>query len=200
MWAYVKDGSIVQTNTSQTRLMIRGTEFPAKYANEWTVQQKKDYGVYEVVQDNTNLKDGAYYTNGISTYTFSGDTVTLSYASATAKEIEYTLYTQADEDNGLGTKNDVKVEGLKTTHKATIRSQAHSSLSDTDWYASRKTETSTAIPSAVATYRGAVRTKENDMKTLIGNAADVDALAALYEYNDDTPSIRPLGEWPDPVS
>ena len=200
MWAYVKDGSIVQTNTSQTRLMIRGTEFPAKYANEWTVQQKKDYGVYEVVQDNTNLKDGAYYTNGISTYTFSGDTVTLSYASATAKEIEDTLYTQADEDNGLGTKNDVKVEVLKTTHKATIRSQAHSSLSDTDWYASRKSEAGTAIQSAVATFRAAVRTKENDMKTLIGNAADVDALAALYEYNDDTPSIRPLGEWPDPVS
>ena len=199
MWAYVKDGSIVQTNTSQTRLMIRGTEFPAKYANEWTVQQKKDYGVYEVVQDNTNLKDGAYYTNGISTYTFSGDTVTLSYASATAKEIEDTLYTQADEDNGLGTKNDVKVEGLKTTHKATIRSQAHSSLSDTDWYASRKAETSTAIPSAVATYRAAVRTKENDMKTLIGNAADVDALAALYVYSGD-PLTRPLGEWPDPVS
>jgi len=87
MWAYVKDGSIVQVNTSQTRLTIRGTEFPAKYANEWTVQQKKDYGVYEVVEDSTNLKDGAYYTNGISTYTFSGDTVTLSYASATAKEI-----------------------------------------------------------------------------------------------------------------
>ena len=200
MWAYVKDGSIVQTNTSQTRLMIRGTEFPAKYANEWTVQEKKDYGVYEVVQDNTNLKDGAYYTNGISTYTFSGDTVTLSYASATAKEIEDTLYTQADEDNGLGTKDDVKGEGLKTIHKATIKSQAHSLLLDTDWYASRKAETSTAIPSAVATYRAAVRTKENDMKTLIGNAADVDALVALYVYNDATPPVRPLGEWPDPVS
>ena len=43
-------------------------------------------------------------------------------------------------------------------------------------------------------------TKENDMKTLIGNAADVDALAALYVYNDDNPRTRPLGEWPDPVS
>ena len=188
MWAYVKDGSIVQVNTSQTRLTIRGTEFPAKYANEWTVQQKKDYGVYEVVQDNTNLKDGAYYNNGASTYTFASDTVTLTYASATAKELDDV------------TVDGITTDGLKTTHKATIKSQANSLLSDTDWYASRKAETEKAIPSEVATYRAAVRTKENDMKTLIGNAADVDALAALYDYNDDTPRVRPLGEWPDPVS
>ena len=188
MWAYVKDGSIVQTNTSQTRLTIRGTEFPAKYANEWTVQQKKDYGVYEVVQDNTNLKDGAYYNNGASTYTFASDTVTLTYASATAKELDDV------------TVDGITTDGLKTTHKATIKSQAHGLLSDTDWYASRKSEAGTAIPGAVATYRAAVRTKENDMKNLIDGAADVDALAALYAYNDDDPQTRPLGEWPDPVS
>ena len=98
MWAYVKDGSIVQTNVSQTRLVIRGTEFPAKYANEWTVQQKKDYGVYEVVEDSTNLKDGAYYTNGASTYTFASDTVTLTYASAIAREVDDTKWTQAQID------------------------------------------------------------------------------------------------------
>ena len=188
MWAYVKDGSIVQVNTSQTRLTIRGTEFPAKYANEWTVQQKKDYGVYEVVQDNTNLKDGAYYTNGSSTYTFADDMVTLTYAAATAKELDDV------------TVDGITTDGLKTTHKATIKSTAHGLLTNTDWYASRKAEAGTAIPGAVATYRAAVRTKENDMKTLIGNAADVDALAALYDYNDDTPRVRPLGEWPDPVS
>ena len=188
MWAYVKDGSIVQTNTSQTRLVIRGMEFPAKYANEWTVQQKKDYGVYEVVQDNTNLKDGAYYNNGASTYTFASDTVTLTYASATAKELDDV------------TVDGITTDGLKTTHKATIKSTAHGLLTNTDWYASRKAEAGTAIPGAVATYRAAVRTKENDMKTLIDGAADVDALAALYDYNDDTPRVRPLGEWPDPVS
>ena len=188
MWAYVKDGSIVQTNTSQTRLVIRGMEFPAKYANEWTVQQKKDYGVYEVVQDNTNLKDGAYYNNGASTYTFASDTVTLTYASATAKELDDV------------TVDGITTNGLKTIHKATIKLQAHSSLSDTDWYASRKAETDKGIPSDVLTYRAAVRTKESDMKTHIDNAADVDALAALYVYNDDDPRTRPLGDWPDPVS
>ena len=34
------------------------------------------------------------------------------------------------------------------------------------------------------------------MCTQITNAANVDALAALYVYNDDTPPVRPLGELP----
>ena len=207
MWAYVKDGSIVQTNTSQTRLVIRGTEFPAKYANEWTVQQKKDYGVYEVVEDSTNLKDGAYYTNGASTYTFASDTVTLTYASATAKEVNDTKWTQAQIDDSslvgqapAGADTDtVRLTGLKTTHKATIKSTAHGLLTDTDWYASRKSEAGTAIPGAVATYRAAVRTAADSMKTKIDAVSDVDALAALYAYSGD-PLTRPLGEWPEPVS
>ena len=38
------------------------------------------------------------------------------------------------------------------------------------------------------------------METLIDNAANVDALAALYVYNDDSPPVRPLGEFPDKPS
>ena len=35
------------------------------------------------------------------------------------------------------------------------------------------------------------------MKTKINAVSDVDALAALYVYNDATPPVRPLGEFPD---
>ena len=35
------------------------------------------------------------------------------------------------------------------------------------------------------------------METLIDAAADVDALAALYVYNQDDPPTRPLGDWPE---
>ena len=201
MWAYIKDGSIEQTTNSQTRLMIRGSYFPTKYANEWTVQQKKDYGVYEVVQDNTNLKDGAYYVNGASTFTFASDTVTLTYATATAKKLTDTNWSQSQIDAGeapAGADTDtVAIEGLTTKHKSSIDSQAHGLLTGTDWYALRKADAGTAVPSAVTTYRAAVRTAADSMKTKIAAASDVDALAALYVYTSGT---RPLGEWPDPVS
>ena len=48
----------------------------------------------------------------------------------------------------------------------------------------RATEGGTAVPSSITTKRAAVRTKANAMCTQITNAADVDALAALYVYND----------------
>ena len=46
MWAYVKDGVIKQINGHQTRLQPNpGVYFSAKYADEWTKEQKEDYGV-----------------------------------------------------------------------------------------------------------------------------------------------------------
>jgi len=200
MWAYVKDGAIKQTNTVQTRLEINsGSYFPVKYANEWTKEQKEAYGVYEVVEDTTNYKDPEYYINATETITFSSGVVTRAWGTATAKSLTDVNFTAQNETDGLGTEGELYYRGLTYLHKKSVSDQAHSLLSPTDWYASRKAETDKAIPSEVATYRAAVRTKENDMKTLIGNAADVDALADLYEYTGD-PATRPLGEWPDPVS
>ena len=48
------------------------------------------------------------------------------------------------------------------------------------------------------TWRGNVRTKCNSMQTQIGNAANVDALAALFTYTkqEDDSITRPLGEFP----
>ena len=60
----------------------------------------------------------------------------------------------------------------------------------------RAAEGGTAVPGATTTWRAAVRTKANAMCTAIDGAADVDALAALYVYNDDSPPVRPLGDFP----
>ena len=46
----------------------------------------------------------------------------------------------------------------------------------------REAEGGTAVPSAITTWRAAVRTKANAMQVQIDGAADVDALAALYVY------------------
>ena len=66
---------------------------------------------------------------------------------------------------------------------------------DHSW-SNRAADGGTAVPSSVSTHRAAVRTKANAMCTQIDNASDVDALAALYVYNDAETPVRPLGEWP----
>ncbi len=65
-----------------------------------------------------------------------------------------------------------------------------------EWMVIRGKEGGKAVPSNITTQRDAVRTKANEMCTAIEDAADVDALAALYEYNDAEPPVRPLGEFP----
>ena len=200
MWAYVKDGVVEQVHQHQTKIQTNpGVYFQTQYADSWTKEQKEAIGIYEIEEDTTNLKASAYYINGKDTISFGSGKVTRVWASATAKSLADVNFTQADQDAGLGTKGELNYRGLTYLHKEAISKQAHDLLSPTDWYASRKAEAGTAIPSAVGTYRAAVRTKAADMHTKIDAADTVDKLAALYVYNTDNPPVRPLGEWPDPV-
>ena len=54
--------------------------------------------------------------------------------------------------------NQVVTKGLKSLWVAKQKEIAASMLAPTDWYVTRKAETDVAIPSAVSTYRSAVRT------------------------------------------
>ena len=104
------------------------------------------------------------------------------------------MFTQEDEDNGLGTKDDIKVAGLKTVLIKQVKAEAAQELQKTDWYITRKTEKDTAIPSSITTHRDAVRTKQAEMETAITNASDTPALQTLYTSVDGNP--RPIGSIP----
>jgi len=207
MWALVESGSITKTINKPKAMVIGDVQYSRNiFSFRWTNEEREAIGIYEVVFDNSNKKDEAYYTNTNQSFNFADGAVTASYGTATAKAIADSLWTQADSDNGdlpddkeVG---DVKVEGLKTKHKRIIKSQASGLLAPTDWYVIKATDVAEySVPSAVSTFRANVRTKSNTMETAIDNAADVDALKALYEYvntgTEENPVMeRPLGEWP----
>ena len=117
------------------------------------------------------------------------------YDSPTAGE---PVFTQEDEDNGLGIKDDIKVPGVKTILIKQVKAESAQELQKTDWYVVRKADTDEAIPSAVATHRAAVRSKQAEQETAITNASDTAALETLYTYTrqEDGSSTRPLGELP----
>ena len=79
---------------------------------------------------------------------------------------------------------------LATVKKEFINLQKASAsnfLTPTDWYVTRKVETDTAIPSDVATYRAAVRTKCAEREAQI-NAAD--SIAALETLVKAAPTVK----------
>ena len=196
MWALVESDNVTQVYTRPKGLTIGDVNYPSNIFMLWSSSELEAIGIYEVVIDDSNLKDKEYYINTNQTFAFADGVVTASYGTATAKPIDDVLFTAQDETDGLGTEGEVKQPGIRQGHIDTINAQAGGILQPTDWMVIRAAEGGTAVPSSITTKRAAVRTKANAMCTQITNAANVDALAALYVYNDDTPPVRPLGELP----
>jgi hypothetical protein len=194
MYAKVENNQVVQANSN---LGVFGL------APESTVAEREAQGVYEIIYDNTNLKDTRYYWNGAESIVFANNAVTASYAPATGKDVADKDALDSDGNNVLDDDgNQVIIPGLKTVFKNEVKAQAKSLLSSSDWYIIRKAEDAeSTIPSNIATYRAAIRTKSNDMETAIDGAADAAAMQTLYTYTntgtEESPVYtRPLGEWP----
>ena len=198
MWALVEDNTVTKVFTRPKALTLGDNQYPANIFSLWSSSELEAIGIYEVVIDNTNLKNQEYYINTDQTFDFADGTVTASYGTATAKNLDDTLYTADDEaENANNVEGTVAARGLKYNHKQVINSQAAGLLQSTDWMVIREADGGTAVPSSISTSRAAVRTKANEMCTAIDAVSDVDALAALYVYNDATPPVRPLGEFPE---
>ena len=202
MYALVTDGSITKTISGNRGITIGDVQYPQNIFNLWSAAEKEAIGIYEVVFDNTNKKDEAYYINTNQSFAFADGVVTASYGSATAKAHADTLWTAQDEIDGKGTEGEVATRGLKYNLIQTIKQQAAGILQDTDWYIVRKADAGTAVPSAITTFRAAVRTKCAEMETAITNASNTPAIETLYTYvntadeGDPVVMERPLGEFP----
>ena len=192
------DNSITKMLSGSRGITIDGVQHPRSIYTLWTEAERNALDIYTVEMDYSKLKDEEWYHNTNVTYAFDGSKVTGSYGDATAKAHADVLFTQEDEDNGLGTKDDIKVPGVKTILIKQVKAEAAQELQKTDWYVVRKADTDEAIPSAVATHRAAVRSKQASMETSITNASDTAALETLYTYTkqEDGSTTRPLGEIP----
>ena len=206
MFALVESGTITQFPKGNKGITIGDNQYPQSIYTVWTEAERNAIGIYTVQMDYTNRKDEAFYINTDVTYTFTGSAVTGTYGTATAKQLADSLYTSQDNTDGLipegKSVGDVKVEGLKTQYKNKFNAEAAGLLAKTDWYVIKAADvTDYNVPSNIATYRAAVRTKVNAMETSIDNCADVDALKTLLTYTKDSEGVvsRPLGEFPDEV-
>ena len=183
MWALVESDNVTQVYTRPKGLTIGEVNYPSNIFMLWTASELEAIGIYEVVIDNTNLKDKEYYINTNQSFDFADGVVTASYGTATAKPLDDVLFTAQDETDGLGTEGELN-NLVYHNYKADINAQAGGILQPTDWMVIRAAEGGTAVPSRYTTKRAAVRTKLTLCVHRLTNAADVDALAALYVYND----------------
>ena len=145
--------------------------YPANWLRLSTAEEKTAIGITEV-DDDPVYDNRFYWSNGSAK----------ALDDVDAKDADGNLLKNEDGSQmvTLGVKSVLKAEEKKTA--ATL-------LAPYDWYVIRKTEKSTAIPSAITTYRDAVRTACNTRETEIDNCADTAALVTLYgntEQSDGT--------------
>ena len=140
----------------------KGTQYPANWLRLSTAEQKAAIGITEVADD--PVYDSRFY-----------------WGDGTAKALDDVK--AKDEDGNLlkdEKGNQVVTLGVKSVLKAQEKATAGSLLAKYDWYVIRKAEASKAIPSAIKTYRTAVRTACATREAEIDNCADTAALVTLY--------------------
>ena len=139
-----------------------GTQYPANWLNLSSAEEKTAIGIKEV--DDPKVYDSKFY-----------------YQDGTPKTLEDV--NSKDDDGNLIKNADGSQNitfGLKTNLKNLEKEIAANLLAKYDWYITRKTEKGIEIPSAISTYRDAVRTACNEREKEIDACADTDALVTLF--------------------
>ena len=201
MYALITDGSITKHLSGNRGIQVGDIKYARDIYSKWTEAERNAIGIYEIIWNNDKKKDEEYYINTNQTYTYDADagTVTATYGDATAKAHADANATDAD---GNDLDPVVVIPGIKTKKIRNIKLQAAGELQKTDWYIVRKADANTAVPSAITTYRAAVRTKAAAMETLVTNASNTAAIQTFYTYvntadeGDPVVMERPLGEFP----
>ena len=147
-------------------------QYPANWLRLSTAEEKTAIGITEVADAPTY--DSRFY-NG------DGSAKALDDINATDENGDL-----LKDENG----DQVVILGVKSVLKAQEKVTAGTLLAKYDWYVVRKAEKSTAIPSAITTYRDGVRTACNTRETEIDACADTAALVTLYGSKEDgTPNM-----------
>ena len=132
---------------------VGDVNYPANWLRLSSAQEKKDLGITEVADAPTY--DSRFY-NG------DGSAKALDDTKETIDGVEYTTL------------------GVKSVLKAQEKAIAGSLLAKYDWYVVRKAEKSTAIPTAITTYRDGIRTACDTREKEIDACSDTAALVTLY--------------------
>ena len=139
-----------------------GTQYPANWLRLASADEKAALKITEVADD--PVYDSRFYW---------GDGTAKALDDEDAKDKDGNLLKNPDGSQMV-------ILGVKSVLKAQEKEIAGSLLAKYDWYIVRKTEKSTAIPTAITTYRDAVRTACNTRETEIDNCKDTTALVTLY--------------------
>ena len=190
MWARIENNTIIEYYDRKQSLVLNNVRYSSQIFTIWTDEQRKELGIVPIVISGSHL-DTKYYIEHNHTDAVAEDgnsvirTIGVKAADHKLEDVD-----AVDEDgNALLDMDGVQVitRGLKYNAIQKVKQQQSGFLTQTDWYIIRKADVGTAIPTAIQTWRDAIRTDATEIETAITNAADMDAFIALHTntYKED---------------
>tara|TARA_A100000164_G_scaffold56331_1_gene44936 strand:+ start:135 stop:671 length:537 start_codon:yes stop_codon:yes gene_type:complete len=167
--------AIERSGTIQTftRLPNEWNDDKGYHINFRKITNKEDYGFYDVVTPSYDP-----VTQSLSQIFWDADNKVFTYTvNNTDFDATYTVEVEDEEGNKTEeTRSVYDKDKLKADIISSVKRDANNLLSPTDWYASRKSELSTAIPDSVLASRKSIRDKVNIIETQVNALDNVESI------------------------
>ena len=190
MWARIENNTIIEYYDRKQSLVLNDVRYSSQVFTIWTDTQRKELGIVPIVISGSHL-DTKYYIEHNHTDAVAEDgnsvirTIGVKAADRALEDVD-----AVDEDgNAVLDQYGVQMvtRGLKYNAIQKVKQQQSGYLSRTDWYIIRKADVGTAIPTAIQTFRNAIRADATRIENAITAATTMDEFIALYTttYNED---------------
>ena len=190
MWARIENNNIVEYYDRKQSLLLNDVRYSSQIFTIWTDAQRKELGIVPIVISGSHL-DTNYYIEHNHSDAIAGDgnsvirTIGVKAADRALEDVD-----AVDEDgNAVLDQYGVQMvtRGLKYNAIQKVKQQQSGYLSRTDWYIIRKADAGTAIPTAIQTFRNAIRADATRIENAITAATTMDEFIALHTttYKED---------------
>ena len=190
MWARIENNNIVEYYDRKQSLVLNDVRYSSQIFTIWTDEQRKELGIVPIVISGSHL-DTKYYIehNHTDAVAEDGNSV-IRTIGVKAADHKLEDVNEVDEDgNALLDIDGVQLitRGLKYNAIQKVKQQQSSYLTQTDWYIIRKADVGTAIPTAIQTWRDAIRADATRIENAITAAVTMDQFIALHTstYNEN---------------
>ena len=190
MWARIENNTIIEYYDRKQSLVLNNVRYSSQIFTIWTDEQRKELGIVPIVISGSHL-DTKYYIEHNHTDAVAEDgnsvirTIGVKAADRALEDVD------AVDEDGNAFLDDYGVQmvtrGLKYNAIQKVKQQQSGYLSRTDWYIIRKADVGTAIPTAIQTFRNAIRADATRIENAITAATTMDEFIALHTttYNED---------------
>ena len=190
MWARIENNTIIEYYDRKQSLVLNDVRYSSQVFTIWTDAQRKELGIVPIVISGSHL-DTNYYIEHNHTDAVAADgnsvirTIGVKAADHKLEDVD------AVDVDGNAVLDHYGVQmvtrGLKYNAIQKVKQQQSGYLSRTDWYIIRKADAGTAIPTAIQTFRNAIRADATRIENAITAATTMDEFIALHTttYNED---------------